>query len=84
MKVINQMCKAHFSTKKEESDTKSESTATTGWKQGINSVQQMNIAQQYRQDNGMDSDKEVKSIDDNQLKGLRKKAKKAEKAAKRS
>ena len=38
----------------------------------------MYIATQYRQDNGMDSDEEVKSINSDQLKTLRKKVRKAE------
>ena len=72
---MNKMFKSHSSTKKEESDSESGALAV-GWKQEINLVQQMYIAQQYRTDNGMDSDKEVKSIDDNQLKGFRKKTQK--------
>ena len=77
MKFINQMFKTHSSTKK-DSDSDSE-PEETGWKKGISTVHQMYIAQQYRSDNGMDLDKEVKSIDYNQLKSLRKKARKAEK-----
>ena len=69
--------------KKEESDSKSEASAD-GWKKGINLVQQMYIAQQYQTDNDMALDKEVKNIEDDQLKGLWKKAKKAENALKRS
>ena len=83
MKVMNKMFKSHSSTKKDDSDSESEASAD-GWKKGINLVQQMFIAQQYRQDNGMHSDTEVNNIEDDQLKGLRKKAKKAEKALKRS
>ena len=74
MKFINQKFQSHSSTK-EDSDSNSES----GWKKGISTVHQMLIATQYRQDKGMDSDEEVKSIDSDQLKSLRKKAKKAEK-----
>ena len=44
----------------------------------------MYIAQQYPADNGMDSDKEITSIEGDQLKPLRKKAKAAEKALKGS
>ena len=80
---MNKMFKSHSFTKKEESNSESE-TLAIGWKQGINLVQQMYIAQQYRRYNGLDSDEEVKSIDDDQLKGLRKKTKKAEKSLKRS
>ena len=75
MKFINQMFQSHSSTK-EDSDSDSENS---GWKKGISTVHKMYITQQYRQDNGMDSDKEVKSMDSDQLKLLRKKAKKAEK-----
>ena len=77
------MFKYHFSTKKEESDSESKALSV-GWKKDINLVQQMFIAQQYRTDNGMDSDEEVKYIDNDQLKCLRKKAKKAKKCRKRS
>ena len=83
MKYINQMFKSHSSTK-EDSDSDSELTGTTGWKKGISTVHQMYIAHQYRTDNGMDLDKDVKSIDSNQLRTLQKKARKAEKALKRS
>ena len=78
------MFKSHSSNKKEESDSKSESSAATGWKKGINSVQQIYVAHQYWQDNGMDLDEDVKYIDGDQLKSLRKKSKKVEKALKLS
>ena len=58
MKVMNKMFKSHSSTKKDESDYKSEALAE-GWKKRINLVQQMYITQQYRTDNGMDSNKEI-------------------------
>ena len=82
MKYINQMLKAHVA-KAEESDSELASS-TADWKKGVNSCQQMYIAQQYRQDNGMDSDEEVNSIDKDQLKSYQKKAQKAEKQLKRS
>ena len=44
----------------------------------------MYIAQQYRADNGMDSNKEIAPIEDNQLNHLCKKDKQAEKALKLS
>ena len=44
----------------------------------------MYIAQQYRADNGMDLEEEINSIKGDQLKSLRKRAKKAEKALKLS
>ena len=81
--MMNKMFKSHSSTKKEESDSESEASAIC-WKQGTNLVQQMYIAQQYRTDNSMESNKEDNSIDDCQLKGLRKKAKKVKKILKRS
>ena len=77
------MFKSHSSTK-EDSDSDSELTGTMGWKKGISTVHQMYIAQQYRSDNGMDSDEDVKSIDSDQLKTYKKKAKKAEKQLRRS
>ena len=83
MQMMNKMFKSHSSTKKEESDSESEASAD-GWKKGINLVQQMFIAQQYRQDTGMDSEEEINDIDKDHLKGLRKKARNAEKALKRS
>ena len=52
------MFKSYSSTKKDESDYKSEALAE-GWKKRINLVQQMYITQQYRTDNGMDSNKEI-------------------------
>ena len=82
MKVMNKMFKSYSSTKKDDSDSESEASAD-GWKKGVNLVQQMFIAQQYCKDNGMNSDEEINSIEDDQLKGLRKKARKAEKALKR-
>ena len=77
------MIKSSQSSKKEISDSKSDSS-TAEWKKGVNQVQQMYIAQQYRADNGMDSDKEITSIEGDQLKHLRKKAKQAIKALKQS
>ena len=71
------MFKSH-SSNKEESDSDSESS-TADWKKGINQVQQMYIAQQYRANNGMDFKEDVKSIDNDQLKNLKKKVKKREK-----
>ena len=82
VKYINAMFKSHSSTKG-DSDSESK-TGTTGWKKGISTVHQMYIATQYRQDNGMDSDEEVTSIDRDQLKSYQKKARKAEKQLKRS
>ena len=82
MKFLNQLVKAQVAKGGEDSDSKSASS-TAEWKKGINSCQQMYIAQQFRADNGLDSGEDVNSIDDNQLKSLKKKAKKAEKALKR-
>ena len=83
MKVMNKMFKAHFSTKKDDSNQESK-TSADDWKKGINLVRQIFIAQQYGQDNSMHLDKEVNNNEDNQLKELQKKAKNAEKAPKRS
>ena len=83
MQTMNKMFEAHSSTKKNDPDSESEASAY-GWKKGINLVQQMFIAQQYQKDNDMDSDKKINDIEGDQLKGLRKKAKKAEKSLKRS
>ena len=44
----------------------------------------MYVAQQYWVDNDMDSEEDVKFIEGNQLKTLKKKGRKAEKALKRS
>mmetsp|Transcript_45787 Transcript_45787/g.46435 ORF Transcript_45787/g.46435 Transcript_45787/m.46435 type:complete len:143 (+) Transcript_45787:919-1347(+) len=52
MKFINQMFQSHSATKA-DSDSDSEKVST-GWKKSINTVHQMYITQQYRQDNGMD------------------------------
>ena len=84
MNFMNKMLESHSSTKANSNDSESEDTGTTGWKRGISTVHQMYIATQYRQDNGMDSDKEVNSIDKDQLKNYQKKARKAEKQLKRS
>ena len=72
-----------YSAKKEESDSESEAS-TDGWKKGISLVHQMYITTQYRKDTGMHSDKEIDDIERDELRGLHKKAKKAEKALKRS
>ena len=77
MKFISQLLKLHVA-KVEESDSKLASS-TANWKKGINSCQQMYIAQQFWADNGLDSGEDVNSIDDDQLKSL----KKVEKALKR-
>ena len=78
------MSKMIKSSKRDDSDSKSEASAE-GWKKGINLVQQMFIAQQYKKDNGMHSDKEdIGEIEIDKLKGLLKKARKAEKALKPS
>ena len=83
MKVINKIFKTHSSTKNNDSDSESKASAD-GWKKDINLVKQISIAQQYQQDNGMDLDKEINNIEGDQLKGLRKTAKKAEKALRKS
>ena len=80
---MNKMFKAHSSTKKNDSYSESKASAD-GWKKDINLVKQISIAQQYQQDNGMDLDKEINNIEGDQLKGLRKTAKKAEKALRKS
>ena len=68
---------------KANSDSKSKSS-TVEWKKSVNWVQQMYITQQYWADNGMDSDKEITSIEGDQLKHLHKKAKQAENALKQN
>ena len=83
MKFLNQLVKAQVAKGGEESDSESASS-TADLKKGINSCQQMYIAQQFRADNGLDSGEDVNSIDDDQLRSLKKKAKKAEKNIKRS
>ena len=77
------MIKSSHSSKKKNSDSKSDSL-TAKWKKGVNEVQQMYIAQQYRADSDMDSDKEITSVEGDQLKHLCKKAKQAEKALNQS
>ena len=82
MEYINKMFHSHSATKA-DSDSDSEK-GSSGWKKGISTVHQMYIATQYRQDNGMDSDEEVTSIDRDSLQSLQKKARKAEKQLQRS
>ena len=77
------MIKSSQSSKKENPDSESKSL-TAEWKKGVNQVQQMYIAQQDQADNGMDSDKEITSIEGDELKHLCKKTKQAENALKRS
>ena len=67
------------SSKRDDSDSKSEASAE-GWRKGINLVQQMFIAQQYKKDNSMHSDdQDISEIKKDELNSLLKKAKKAEK-----
>ena len=77
------MIKSCVSSKKEDSESESKGS-TTKWKKSVSQVQQMYIAQQYRVDNGMELEEEINSIDGDQLKSLIKRAKKTEKALKRS
>ena len=77
------MINSSLSSKKENSDSESK-LSTAEWEKGVNQVQQMYIAQQYRADNSMDSDKEITSIEGDQLKHLCKKAKQVEKALKQN
>ena len=81
MRVLNKMNKSI--SKKEDSDSESEAS-NDGWKKGISLVHQMYITTHYRKDTGMHSDKEIDDIERDELKRLHKKAKKAEKALKRS
>ena len=83
LNFIKAMIKLSQSSKKEDSKSESEGS-TAEWKKGVSQVQQMYIAQQYRADNGMDSEEEINSIEGDQLKSLCKRAKKAEKALKLS
>ena len=62
------------------SDEESANQLQHSWTKGINQVQQMYITQTYKRDNGMDSDKEVVEIPDDELKALKKKAKRATKS----
>ena len=80
MKYINQMLKAHTAKAKESDSDSDWASSSADWKKGINSCQQMYIAQQFRANHGLDSGEDVNSIDDDQLKSYKKKAKKAEKA----
>ena len=70
MEVMSKMIKS--SAKKNDSDSESKASAD-GWKKGINLVQHMFIAQQYRQDTGMDSNEEINDIEKDHLKCLQKK-----------
>ena len=79
---IKQMIKSKSkSSKKNNSDSQS---STPDWKKGVNQIQQMYIAKQFRVNNNMDSDAEIGHIDGNQLQNLQKKAKAAEKQFKQS
>ena len=79
MKIMSNMIK---SSKRDDSD--SESEATEGWKKNVSLVHQMYIAQQFKKDNGMDSDNDDFKIKKDEVKFYLKKAKKAEKSLKRS
>ena len=81
MNQLNKMFGSHSSTKKEESDSESEEG---DWKKGLSTVHQMYIAMQYRQDNGMDTDDNVREIDQDSLRDYVKAARKAEKSLKKS
>ena len=63
------MIKLSQSSKKEDSDSKSEGS-TAEWKKSVGQVQQMYIAQQYRANNGMDLEEEINSIEVDHLKSL--------------
>ena len=63
-----------------ESSSNDESASQHSWAKGVNLVQQMYISQAYKRDNGMDSDEEVMEIPDDELKALKKKAKRATKS----
>ena len=63
-----------------ESSSDDESASQHSWAKGVNLVQQMYISQAYKRDNGMDSDEEVMEIPDDELKALKKKAKRATKS----
>ena len=63
-----------------ESSSDDESASQHSWAKGVNLVQQMYISQAYKRDNGMDSDEEVMEIPDDELKALKKKAKRASKS----
>ena len=52
---IHQHNVKNYSSTKEESDSDSELSAAMGWKKGISTVHQMNIAHQYWTDNGLGS-----------------------------
>lgn len=78
---LNSMFKSHSSTKKEESDDKSDKG---DWKKGLSTCHQMYIAMQYRQDNGLDNDDNIQDIDQDSLKDYVKQAKRAEKSLRKS
>ena len=66
-----------------DSESDDESSNQHSWAKGVNLVQQMYISQTYKRDNGMDSDEEVVEIPDDELKALKKKAKRATKSMSR-
>ena len=66
-----------------DSSSDEESSNQHSWAKGVNLVQQMYTTQAYKRDNGMDSDKEVVEIPDDELKALKKKAKRATKSMSR-
>ena len=63
-----------------ESSSDDESASQHSWAKGVNLVQQMYISQAYKRDNGMDSDEEVVEIPEDELKALKKKARRASKS----
>ena len=80
MKKLMSSKKSSTRTIDTDSSSDDESSSQQGWKSGVSQVQQMYISQTYKRDNGMDSDEEVMEIPDDELKALKKKAKRAAKA----
>ena len=79
-KLMSSTKSSQRSTIDTDSSSDEEDSNQYSWAKGVPQVQQMYISQAYKRDNGMDSDEEVREIPDDELKALKKKAKRASKS----
>ena len=79
MKKLMSSTKSSQRTIDTDSSSDEEDSNQYSWAKGVPQVQQMYISQAYKRDNGMDSDEEVRELPDDELKALKKKAKRASK-----
>jgi hypothetical protein len=79
-KLMSSTKSSQRSTIDTDSSSDEEGSNQYSWAKGVPQVQQMYISQAYKRDNGMDSDEEVREIPDDDLKALKKKAKRASKS----